>query len=93
MQIVPFVLIGDKYASLSIDPAKRTTLLIHPTESCKLPATVLEEFKLLCMRLTATALHNLNALTLRRLYADDWNYGVALQQEHPTEPYDTTISI
>jgi hypothetical protein len=92
MQIVPFVLIGNKYASLSIDLVKHTTLLIHPTESCNQPETVLEEFKPLCMRLTAVALHNLNALTLRRICDIDWNYEVALQHEHPIEPYDTNNS-
>lgn len=85
-KIVPFVLLGDKWVSLSIDLVRRSTLLIHPTASARPTQEVEDEFRPMCQHLTYVALSNMTALTGKQINPENWAFGLALQQEHQIMP-------
>ncbi|XP_051185897.1 uncharacterized protein [Lolium perenne] len=85
-KIVPFVLLGGKWLSVSIDIPGRSTTLIHPTAAQRPVNEVEEQFKPMCHRLTKFALSNISALTMKNIKHEHWSYNVALREEHTFTP-------
>jgi hypothetical protein len=85
-QIVPFVLLGGNWLSVSIDIPGRSTTLIHTTAAQRHVNEVEEQFKPMCHRLMKFALSNISALTMKNIKHEHWSYNVALREEHTFTP-------